>query len=145
MPIKPLLLLICLELTLGALTACRQEKSPQTPVKMAATPANELPPLSQQYLELRKIKGHWDGGEFVDDVDKFNGRKHKVMQRLGELLGIKGTPRSQVIQWLGEPDVKKTEDATQQWIYYWRRKHDYLIFILENEQVTKSEWYYAYE
>lgn len=140
-----LLILLCLIVPCGAITACRQEKTSQPPVESEPPPANELKSLSQQYLELRKIKGHWGGGDYVADVDSFNGRKQKVMERLGERLGIKGNPRSQVIQWMGEPDVKKTEGTTEQWIYYWRGDHDYLIFVLDNGLVTKSEWYYAYE
>jgi hypothetical protein len=35
---------------------------------------------SKRFKELRKIKGHFEGGQWIDSIDKYGGEKHLVMQ-----------------------------------------------------------------
>jgi hypothetical protein len=49
-------------------------------VQAAPTPVEDVQALGRTFQELRKIKGHFDGGEYNPDVDGYNGEKHQVMQ-----------------------------------------------------------------
>ena len=40
----------------------------------------EILSVGKSYQNYRKIKGHWDGGEFNSDFDKYNGAKYLAMQ-----------------------------------------------------------------
>jgi hypothetical protein len=42
--------------------------------------------LSEQWKEIRSIKGHWQDGEYTKEVDGFNGKKHLLMKEMHELL-----------------------------------------------------------
>ncbi len=130
---------------------------------MAAT----MEQLSMDFQQLRKIKGHFDGGEYNADVDGFQGKKHTLLLKLGEILGKPGTESSLIVQYLGEPDdteaegvvlmpgpymVEKVDNGSTQepnikMIYNWRGKHDYLYFKVNpvSQLVEKSGWYHAGE
>ncbi|KAI8850088.1 hypothetical protein BC829DRAFT_390397 [Chytridium lagenaria] len=140
-----------------------------------STFANTSPPmtltaealtLGQQFQTLRTIKGHFEGGEYNADVDGFNGIKHKTMEKLREILGVKGTPAKNVITALGKPDatlsaaeagidtmpgpVLDSPPASSPqkglyMIYKWRGNHDYLRFLIDDEQVVLADWYQALE
>jgi hypothetical protein len=71
----------------------------------------QLHNFSQDFKSLRNKKGHWEGGEYNDDVDQFGGRKHTAMQALGEYLGQPGTPINKILELMGEPDEVKTADG----------------------------------
>jgi len=39
--------------------------------------------IADEFKKVRKIKGHFDGGAWNDEVDKWMGRKHRLMIKLG--------------------------------------------------------------
>ncbi|KAJ3330575.1 hypothetical protein HDU76_005338 [Blyttiomyces sp. JEL0837] len=153
----------------------------QQPTPTSSDMSNEVSVFAQEYQALRNIKGHFAGGpEFIKDVDGFEGKKHKAMQALGQILGKPGTHISQLVTALGLPDeVVPKPSATMAssggvplptmpgpvlgpaatsaanvdmdagnlyLIYYWRGRHDYLWFLVNDKQVVEgSDWYQALE
>lgn len=96
--------------------------------------------LGLEYQELRKVRGHFTGGgAWNDEVDHWKGRKHQVMSELGQQLGQADTAR--LLATMGEPDAREG----QQWIYYWRGRHDYLFFVVDGSRVLRSQWWMAGE
>ncbi|KAG0330736.1 hypothetical protein BG000_011540, partial [Podila horticola] len=51
-----------------------------TAVAAPVPPVEDVQALGKTFQDLRTIKGHFDGGEFNEDVDAFNGKKHQTMQ-----------------------------------------------------------------
>ena len=114
------------------------------------------------FRELRPIKGQFDGGSWVEEVDAWNGRKHQLMQDIAEELNGTRHSEAAIIQLLGEPDqtIQKGEElystlypepsqttgvSAQILIYHWRGNHDYLFLISEDDVVTHIDWWYAGE
>ena len=109
-----------------------------TALGWAQTP--KLMALGREYQELRKQPGHFTGGgEWNEAVDHWKGRKHEVMTELGQLLSQAKT--SELLATMGEPDAHDGD----QWIYYWRGRHDYLRFKVQGGQVVHSDWWMAGE
>ncbi|KAG0055535.1 hypothetical protein BGZ83_008280 [Gryganskiella cystojenkinii] len=124
------------------------------PLVMAAI-SPEILDVGKSYQVLRKTKGHWDGGDYNDDVDSFNGAKHLAMQKLADYFKS-GSQVSDVISAMGKPDEERQQlvEAAQPsgqsfryYVYKWRGNHDFLWFRVDaaKGKVTKSAWYYAYE
>ena len=118
--------------------------------------AGKLQRLSQEFQRLKTVKGHFQGGEWRDEVDRWAGRKHEVMSALGETLGQAGTQESDVIRWMGPPDERATP-GSHSWaavrpdqgdhllVYCWRGHHDFLNFLCHKERVLSSQWWMAGE
>ncbi|KAF9931347.1 hypothetical protein FBU30_010382 [Linnemannia zychae] len=71
----------------------------------------EYQALGQNFQNLRQIKGHWDGEDSNPQVDNFNGEKHVTLQKLGEYFGKPGTPATNILATMGQPDeVKQSMD-----------------------------------
>jgi hypothetical protein len=101
----------------------------------------ELFRKGQEFQALRKERGHFSGGESWNArVDAWNGRKHQLM---GELMKVLETGQSEetLVNLLGKPD----ELDESSWVYYWRGKHDYLIFDLKDGFTTGARWWMAGE
>jgi len=101
--------------------------------------------LADEYRTLRKKKGHFNGGEWADDLDRWDGRMHSVMAQLGQNLGTPEHTESEITGLMGEPDSRPTVNGDTHLIYLWRGWHDYLYFICRNGRVKESRWYFAYE
>ena len=119
---------------------------------------------SREFIALRAVRGHFDGGTWSAAVDGWGGRKHQLMQCLGAQAG-RSTPTGEVLaQWLGEPDTRwtcpsrecnevarLTESAvplpgpSQLWVYRWRGEHDRLAFTLVDGRVRRVDWAFAHE
>jgi len=140
---------------------------------MTATPAaklmstsqsgNELAQLAEAYKELRDIPGHFGGGEPNEIVDQWQGQKHLLMLELGARLGTGEYGRSELVALLGPPDHIPTEGdplykhieslptyqtfagSDEFLIYEWRGTHDFLFFVVHNDQVESAGWWYAWE
>lgn len=115
-----------------------------------------LQELSSQYQQLRSIQGHFQGGTWQDRIDRWAGQKHQVMTELGEALGRAGTPESEVLRWMGQPDERaspgslswaavRPEQGEQLLIYCWRGHHDFLYFLCQQDRVVRSGWWMAGE
>ncbi|CDS08937.1 hypothetical protein LRAMOSA10297 [Lichtheimia ramosa] len=116
--------------------------------------------LGEKFQQLRNRPGKYDGAEYDENVDSFEGEKYKVMKGLSDQLGLPGTPAADVLARLGKPDeltpslqgepaapvmpgpvvgagadAGVAATAAQQppyyFVYYWRHKHDYLYFKID--------------
>ncbi|KAF9974315.1 hypothetical protein BGZ73_002271 [Actinomortierella ambigua] len=72
-----------------------------------ATITPEIQSLGVSFQELRKQKGHWDGGDHNPDLDNFNGKKHEYLKKLGDHFGKVGTPATEIFKAMGQPDEVK--------------------------------------
>lgn len=123
---------------------------------------------SREFAALRTVRGHFDGGSWAADVDRWQGRKHQLMQCLAAGLSAAGTPAERVRQQMGEPDARvacpsaacsgvvrlmeapsdgerTVADGIQLWVYQWRGQHDRLVFSVREGRVTEVSWAYALE
>ena len=120
--------------------------------------------IAAAFRKIRKINGHFHGGEWNDDVDKWMGRKHQLMIELGVRLANNKYSKNDVFKLLGQPDqtVRKGDElfkrltgrpgagspaaeADELLVYYWRGTHDLLFFNSVNEWIVYSGWWYAGE
>jgi hypothetical protein len=125
-------------------------------------PVETLEDIAAEFRSLRTIKGHFEGGTWNDDLDKWMGRKHQLMIQLGSRLGTGEYSKAQVIQLLAPPDLTAREGddlfdlvnslpefekpATGPYdllIYYWRGTHDFLYFTSRGQTIINSGWWYA--
>jgi hypothetical protein len=131
------------------------------------TPVPIKGPIREQadaFKRLRTVEGHFSGGDWNDDVDRWMGKKHALMVELGEQLGGGAYSRSQVVDLLGEPDAIAVDgDALYDRIrnrgefvappggvdaflvYHWRGEHDFLYLIAREEAILDAGWWYAGE
>jgi hypothetical protein len=118
--------------------------------------------MADEFRSLRAIQGHFGGGTWNDDVDKWTGRKHQLMIELGDRLGEGAYGRTRVVDLLGAPDAIAQEGeslydliqdqpeferpaggAYEFLIYHWRGEHDFLYFTCQGEAILNSGWWYA--
>jgi len=123
-----------------------------------------LEDIAAEFRGLRSTKGHFEGGTWNADLDKWMGRKHHIMIQLGSRLGSGECAKAEIIQRLGPPDQTAREsDASfdllnrlpeferpaagpyELLIYYWRGAHDFLYLISQDETILSSGWWYAGE
>jgi len=118
---------------------------------------NDLVKLSLEFIRLRNIHGHFQGGSWNDEVDSWMGLKHRVMLELrsyteqnlisaGELRKLMGEPDR--ILYIGGPPwdpVTSWTTADFSLIYEWRGDHDFLVFDCRAGLVISSHWQYAGE
>lgn len=128
-----------------------------------AQAAGSADAASREYRALRSVRGHFDGGAYDETVDRWQGRKHVLMQQLaGELLRERATT-AQVRERMGEPDAaldarapanakllqRVTAEGTARpdaiWLYRWRGARDQLAFALTGGRVIATVWLYEYE
>lgn len=136
---------------------------------LAADPAPAASPpeadLAQAFGTLRKLRGHFDGGAWNNDVDRWQGRKHVVMQALATQMLNQRASTTQLREVMGEPDVRWMPDqpehtrafeqaqwqgaagskAATLWLYRWRGTHDQLVLALEHDRVAAAGWLYQWE
>lgn len=131
----------------------------------------DLAQTFREFRALRAVRGHFEGGAWNNDVDRWQGRKHVLMQRLAEQLLRQQASAAQVRQAMGEPDALLTPGqaaharATQQaqwqgaalaapssgsgaavlWLYRWRGTHDQLALALAHDRVAAAGWMHQWE
>lgn len=121
--------------------------------------------LSRAFRTLRAVRGHFDGGAWNDDVDRWQGRKHVVMQALAARMLAVLASTARLRQQMGEPDSRWTPpmaehtraieqaqwqgaaggEAAMLWLYRWRGTHDQLVLAVENDRVAAVGWLYQWE
>jgi hypothetical protein len=136
--------------------------APGTPVETdTEEPIQEL---ADEFKSLRAPEGHFGGGTWNDDVDKWMGRKHRLMIELGARLGAGAYGRTRAVDLLGAPDaIAREGDALHDLIrnraeferpaggpyeflvYHWRGEHDFLYLTVREETVLGAGWWYAGE
>lgn len=127
--------------------------------------SKNLEASSTTYLQLKDQRGHWHNQESNAAIDNFEGERHKAMKVLQEHLGQIGTSTDEIQRLMGPPtstldqpdlvlnhEFKRTQDdyeyptGAKIWIYEWRGNHDYVYFVISNDnKVVRSDWYHAYE
>jgi hypothetical protein len=150
-------------LILILLTGCAGPAgAPGAPSPMATVDA--IKEIADEFKRLRAIEGHFDGGAWNDEVDRWMGRKHHLMIELGDRFGRGAYSRTQAIDLLGAPDAiaqerdalyhqirdrgefeGPTSDGIKFLIYHWRGEHDFLYLIAQGERILGAGWWYAGE
>jgi hypothetical protein len=135
---------------------------PDTPTP-PATP-DPIQDQAAEFRRLRKIEGHFDGGTWNDDVDRWMGQKHALMIELGERLGTGAYNRTQAVDLLGAPDAIAREGdplyrqirdraefeppadgGYELLVYHWRGEHDLMYLIVREDAILGTGWWYAQE
>jgi len=127
--------------------------------------SKNLEASSSTYLRLKEERGHWHNQPHNPAIDNYNGERHQAMLELQEQLGQTGTSANEIQRLMGPPtqtlnqpdlvlnhefqrtnnDYKYPTDA-KIWIYEWRGNHDYVYFVISNDnKVLQSGWYNAFE
>lgn len=120
--------------------------------------------IADEFKKIRGIKGHFDGGAWNDEVDKWMSRKHRLMIELGLRLAGGKYKKSDIIKLLDPPDrivgkgdylfeliisQKRYDSLTaasyEFLVYYWRGRHDFLFFTCQDSVIINSGWWYAGE
>jgi hypothetical protein len=118
-----------------------------------------LSDLAGEFRALRAQQGHFSGGTWDNALDKWGGRKHKVMLALGEMLGDGTHARREIIALMGAPDqilVRGRVVFSQAYtggdprvrellVYNWRGQHDFLFFASDGSTALASGWCAALE
>ena len=134
---------------------------PATPVDLGEAPIEEI---AAELARLRTTKGHFEGGTWNDDVDRWMGRKHQLLIQLGTRLGTGEYSRAEIVRLLDSPDqIAREGDELfglvsslpgferpaagpyDLLIYYWRGQHDFLYLTSQAETIVNSGWWYAGE
>lgn len=125
---------------------------------------------AREFRALRAVRGHFDGGAWNDAVDRWQGRKHVLMQQLAQALLRERATSAQIRERLGAPDaVVDARNATQAalverirgaatappawpttppeaiWLYRWRGTRDQMALALWGDRVLATAWLYEWE
>lgn len=136
--------------------------APGTPAQTATV--DPIRDVADEFRRLRAIRGHFDGGAWNDDVDKWMGRQHALMIELGDRLGKGVYGRTRVVDLLGAPDAIAREGdalydlirdrgeferpaggAYEFLVYHWRGERDFLYMTAQGETILGAGWWYAGE
>ncbi len=117
-----------------------------------------------EFQKLRKIKGHFSGGKWLDSVDSWMGRKHRLMLYLQKELTSRKARKDTITEIMGTPDYTLQGDNPQAsefflgilsdelkgsdneiLIYKWRGSHDFMYLVLREDRLIKSDWWMAME
>jgi hypothetical protein len=124
--------------------------------------------LAREWRTLRAQRGHFEGGRWNDDLDRWQGRKHQLMQSLAQRAREAAWTQADLQQWLGLPDAqwpqspnsKPEHTPTRQqtrwdgaapppeavlWVYHWRGSRDRLIVALHGGRVVATGWLFEHE
>ena len=163
-----LLTILCVGCTVemtNIATVVMPSSTPSTTETATAAPVTKkVLELAKQYRELRKVKGHFTGGEWNDDVDSSSGRLYTVLDDLRKALGNPSYKRADIVLLMGEPDAILSRDSKEYLfqrgtpdlagkggaeknllVYFWRGWHDYLYFVCQDEAIQEAGWYFALE
>jgi hypothetical protein len=129
-------------------------------VACAQTPDAQA--LALQWRLLRTQRGHFDGARWNDEVDRYQGRKHQVMQALAQSAREQSAREATLVQWMGPPDEQWSSGQIAQaqaierakWngapqgdvlVYNWRARHDRLVFAVHQGRVVATGWLHDFE
>jgi hypothetical protein len=98
---------------------------------------------SARFLAMKAVHGHFDGGPWIADVDRFGGAKHELMQCLSAQAVAGRVDALQLLRWMGRPDETSVHPPV--WIYRWRGAHDRLALTLHDGHVVRADWLLALE
>ncbi len=127
-----------------------------------AAPRGGVDALAAQWRTLRPRRGHFDGGAFDPEIDRWQGRKHVLMQQLAAHAHDARLARDALLGLMGAPDAAWTTGQAEhaqalreaQWqgaprgellVYDWRGRRDRLVFALDDGRVAAVGWLFAHE
>lgn len=161
---KYMLILAMILLLVPAEGPCLMKASGGAASKDECPISKEIENWAAEFRRLRAMRGHFEGEDWKPEVDRWMGRKHRVMVELGSFLGSGGCRRATIFQLLGPPDRIASEGQAlfeaivrspgfqrppdgphELLIYYWRGIHDFLYFISRGETIFNSGWWHAGE
>ena len=100
--------------------------------------------LAAQWQTLRPLRGHFDGAAWNADIDRWQGRKHVLMQALAAQAFDERLARDTLTQRMGAPDALwragQPEHASAIQQAQWRGRHDRLLFALRDGHVVATGW-----
>jgi hypothetical protein len=134
--------------------ACAQAPGAQQP----ARPDD----LATQWRALRPRRGHFDGAAFDAEIDRWQGRKHVLMQQLASHAYDERSTRAALLRLMGTPDAMWSAGQSDharalreaRWqgaprgellVYDWRGQRDRLVFALDEGRVVAAGWLFALE
>ena len=118
---------------------------------------------------LRQRQGHFTGGTWQNELDRYGGRKHQLLQSLSDCLVASGAKRAAVLSSLGPPDeswpasdsrhttLRARPDLSwlpalagqhasdELWLYHWRGQHDQRVVLLRQGRVLAASWLLNHE
>ncbi len=118
---------------------------------------------AQRWAELRQVPGHFNGAAANPAVDRWQGEKHQLMQRLFEHSWQQALPEAELLKLWGAPDkiwpaddpkaatlVRMTEwrgePAGRLLAYHWRGEHDQLLFAVDEQGILRAAgWMMVWE
>jgi len=142
--------------------------SPARSSEVCKEKGKDIARLAREFRELRLVGGHFSGGAWNDDTDRWGGKLHKVMTQLGELLGNPRYRKADICTLMGKPDKLVAKDGSEEslghyasigspytpsqrdakeehLVYRWRGYHDYLYFVSYDSVIREAKWYFALE
>ncbi len=138
------------------IVACSQQPKIE-PVAQTRVQEQDL----REFRELREVRGHFAGGDWNEAVDKFDGRKHRLMKTLGIAAEQESWSVAELHLRLGSPDLEPDTDRTLQnrldsalggkdkgeaiAAYFWRGNRDVLVFYRNSNGALAHAWWYAGE
>jgi hypothetical protein len=154
------------QLAIAAAACCTVPAGGAEPA--APPPAGED---ARTFRSLRAVRGHFEGGRWNDEVDRWQGRKHVAMQRIAEQVLHDHASVQQLRRLLGEPDgvlaprtaahARAVEAGrwlaapggaatpagpdAELWLYRWRGTHDQMVLAVESGRVAGAGWLYEGE
>jgi hypothetical protein len=108
--------------------------------------------IEQLSIEYKQLKNSED----KDCCRNYGSGLMNIMEILSDSIDL-NTNEEQIIQIMGLPDTYASNQHPIEHhftqlgkhdkflIYYWRGMHDFLYFVLENNQLISKHWYYALE
>lgn len=121
--------------------------------------------LAPEYQALQQQRGHFDGADWNPEIDRFDGRKHRLMRRLAAALAQTPPTLDELTAALGPPDARWRAGAgspqgplqsplpaelrpragdTLLW-YRWRGNRDGLVLLIREQRLAQIAWSHALE
>lgn len=128
----------------------------------AAAQAPRWQDLAPEYRALQQQRGHFDGADWNAEIDRFDGRKHRLMQLLADALAQASPTLDELTAALGPPDARWAAGAASPlqspmppelraragdallW-YRWRGRRDGLVLLIREQRLAQIAWSHALE
>ena len=150
---------------------CYAPQGLKAQVELPAVATAEAADRAQEWRHLRTVRGHFEGGSWNEPVDRWQGRKHRLMQAWAARLLTRRASESELLRTLGQPDSllrpadpayasaaaalrADAEGAAQPaalasrpelWLYNWRGSHDQLVLGVQGGHLRATGWLHAHE
>ena len=83
---------------------CYAPEGLQAQAELPAVTTAEAAARAQEWRQLRLLRGHFDGAPWNESVDRWQGRKHQLMQAWAARLLSRQANESELRRALGSPD-----------------------------------------